>query len=1054
MRLDGQDYQLVPLGNRSQHTSTLRTHDDGTFQNTEYYKYKKLDGARKKIRLLQLKGGAIDAPDIYCELMEADYDNRFHMPTSLGAPEMYKGQQNTKGMTPKEIMRDNINAYNALSGYEIKYEALSWCWGAGDPNYIILINVQEKGRDKLYKLRVREQLALALKYLRHADRSRTLWIDAICINQDDPSERNHQVQMMSRIYTRAQEVCIWLGDSDSDSRVAIPFIKEEIIKLHKFDHLCSDKRYTEKWKALMMLMQREWFSRRWVVQEIALADKATIYCGRESMEWAQFAVAVELFVEVESATHRLSEIMQKDVKFQHVPGWFEYVSDLGASLLVQATGKVFRARRSPLDKEDTPGDKKSEVLQERVRVNQTIDPLDRKSLLSLEYLVSTFFIFGASEPRDAVYAMLALSRDAAPLASSSTHTHKDDTRLMMMTCEPFLEEKPFTVDYRRPYSEVCKDFVSFAIDRRRKLDPSQALDVLCRPWALKPPESGEKSKRLKGDPGKGKKRDSTPRKEERHWKIRERDEKDPEHKYLEGVWKPDPRPMEKYWKESEVSWDKSKKAGEVSSDWTRKQRQYFPFRKVKVDKKEGTGAKESTGEVEKTDTGESLEPEEDMELPSWVAQRSRAPIRLDFSPGIQVRITVRSNADPLVGSPQDGHRNYSAAQTRPPKLLQFRRRPSLKHYSLFLNGFILDEVEEVRDASQGGNIPSSWLDLAGWTNTTKNPPSEFWRTLVADRGRDNRNPPYYYATACRESAVKGGIKSGRIDTAALINNERNSIVAEFCRRVHAVIWNRRLFKTRRGKLGLAIDVEKGDKVSILYGCTVPVVLRQHSKTREDRVRENEEDSVMTLRRLVQNVEMLCQRKADHKERNLSAEDMAKNEEARRKAIGMIKNLEGTQLAKGQRNSKGKDKGDSREGVVGEPPPDTEPSDVEEENSEDDLGDDRKDSDPVKDAEKGSGEGSGDQTHEGHIGHAQEQQSQPESSGDGGEADLSGTRDNEPRRMKRSTTTYEKKKLAAATRDPWRWYDFLGECYVHGMMDGEAIREQFNRQIVERKFELR
>ena len=162
--------------------------------------------------------------------------------------------------------------------------------------------------------------------------------------------------------------------------MAINFIHEEITELQNFDSLCSDKKYSDKWRALMMLMQREWFSRRWVVQEIALASNAKIYCGPDSISWNDFAVAVELFVEVESATHRLSEIMQKDEKFRHVPGWFEYISELGASLLVQATGKVFRAQRIPIRESDS--DREHGKVEEDYR-DCTIDPLDRRSLLSL-----------------------------------------------------------------------------------------------------------------------------------------------------------------------------------------------------------------------------------------------------------------------------------------------------------------------------------------------------------------------------------------------------------------------------------------------------------------------------------------------------------------------------------------------------------------------------------------------------------------------------------------------------------------------------------------------
>lgn len=851
--LGDHQYKLVPFEDKDHQPPTLRSYDeDRTFEATQDYKYTNLEGSQRKIRLLQLKSGAISDTDIYCELMEADFDNRFHLPIAAGAPEKYMRPHETMGKSTYEIDEE---AFKALREYEIKFEALSWCWGTDTPNHLIFINQRDKnGQDKLYKLRVRKELALALKYLRYPNKSRTLWIDAICINQDDPSERNHQVQLMSRIYTLAQEVCIWLGEGDGASKLAIPFIKNEIMEWDKFKTLFSDNRYTAKWRALVVLMQRNWFSRRWVVQEIALATKATIYCGDDFVEWGQFAVAIEHFVDVESATRRLSEVMQQDVKLGgYLPGWFEYVSALGASLLVDATGKVFRARSAVIEG-DVPYS--SGDLMQRLRLYKNLDLLDRRKLLSLEYLVTTLFIFGASEPRDVVYSMLALSRDAAPLASSGPTSgllHKDPTRLLLTTCDPLLTAKPFPVDYRRPYTEFCKDFVSFAIERKRETDPSQALDILCRPWAL-PPRPG-KSNRLHGVTHTVKRNRLLPPRdaEQRPWTRRSIDSNGTD---LEN----DPRLMEDYWKAVE----------KPDAAWERMRDRYFPSRESQVYSK--------------------WEQSDDMPLPSWVAKVSRAPIMLYFSPGIEPQIAGRSNADPLVGHPKDNHRNYCAAQTQPPKLLQFRRRPRLNHYSLFVNGFVIDEVQEVVAASQGGNIPNSWLELAGWNDVNEDPPNAFWRTLVADRGRDNRTPPYYYARACRESAIRGGTMGGRIDTAALINNERNPILTEFCRRVHAVIWSRRLFKTKTGRLGLAFDVEKGDELCILYGCTVPVVLRQHSKTHQELVDEAEEDSVMALRRRIQKMEILRQRKAAHIDRKLSSEILERNRSALKSANKKIKAL--------------------------------------------------------------------------------------------------------------------------------------------------------------------
>jgi len=424
MNIGGQDYITVPLledasaisrRHRLQR-SELQRFDSPELAKMEVFPYDRLPRNKKRIRLLQLRSGTTHGPEVFCRLIPADYDDEFH----ILVPAKEGGEESSATQTPQDVValpktsgstqppppagetadqrrqrekqekekkreaekknrEDREARKKQVKEKEIIYEALSWAWGLDDAVYAVQIEV----KGKMYKKAVKKELALALKYLRLPDKERTLWIDAICIDQGNNNEKNHQVQMMSRIYTRANEVAVWLGEDNEDSTTAIRFIHEKIIKLEDFDSLCADKTYSDQWRALMMLMQRSWFSRRWVVQEIALASNATIYCGPDSISWNEFAVAVELFVEVESATHRLSEIMQNDERFRFVPGWFEYIAELGASLLVQATGKVFRAHRMPISESvsDKVKNKPPAIMYDPDP--DTIDPLNRRSLLSL-----------------------------------------------------------------------------------------------------------------------------------------------------------------------------------------------------------------------------------------------------------------------------------------------------------------------------------------------------------------------------------------------------------------------------------------------------------------------------------------------------------------------------------------------------------------------------------------------------------------------------------------------------------------------------------------------
>jgi len=253
--------------------------------------YEHLPREKGVIRILKLHPGSPENPDVICELETNEFKDE----------------------------RDEHEEKTGRKTSPRSYEALSWCWGIDKPNSYISILVQGQP-GQLFAKSVKSELLAALKALRYRTRPRYLWIDMICINQENIEEKNHQVEMMSYIYGCATRVCIWLGESSHSSQVALRFIDKEVLQLRNFDSLTESKQAMSKWDALQELMQRPWFSRRWVVQEIALAKKALIYCGKDRISWRKFAIAVELFVEVETATHRLSEVIKTDLKYFHMPG--------------------------------------------------------------------------------------------------------------------------------------------------------------------------------------------------------------------------------------------------------------------------------------------------------------------------------------------------------------------------------------------------------------------------------------------------------------------------------------------------------------------------------------------------------------------------------------------------------------------------------------------------------------------------------------------------------------------------------------------------------------
>ncbi|OCL07959.1 HET-domain-containing protein [Glonium stellatum] len=225
------------------------------------------------------------------------------------------------------------------------YEALSYTWGAEEPAHQISCNEKT--------MIVGPNLFHALGRLRFRTTARLLWIDAICINQKDFKEKNHQIPLMGSIYAQAKRVVIWLGEEADDSSKALALIS----KLGKIDDdeledggrallfreappipayipsflapisrsigdmvTNAAKAFIDKiapedsdseldsddisilgtehpsevrlpyqgdisWKALQAFISRPWFSRIWVIQEVVVAEKALVICGKDTLPW-------------------------------------------------------------------------------------------------------------------------------------------------------------------------------------------------------------------------------------------------------------------------------------------------------------------------------------------------------------------------------------------------------------------------------------------------------------------------------------------------------------------------------------------------------------------------------------------------------------------------------------------------------------------------------------------------------------------------------------------------------------------------------------------------
>ncbi|KAF5694483.1 heterokaryon incompatibility protein het-6 [Fusarium denticulatum] len=102
------------------------------------------------------------------------------------------------------------------------YEALSYTWG--DPSITETITMTTQGFKTTQQFSITSNYFSALKRLRYKNKPRVLWIDAFAIDQSNLDERNYQVSFMSKIYSRAAGVIVYLGESSDDSDLAIEFI--------------------------------------------------------------------------------------------------------------------------------------------------------------------------------------------------------------------------------------------------------------------------------------------------------------------------------------------------------------------------------------------------------------------------------------------------------------------------------------------------------------------------------------------------------------------------------------------------------------------------------------------------------------------------------------------------------------------------------------------------------------------------------------------------------------------------------------------------------------
>lgn len=277
---------------------------------------------------------------------------------------------------PKRVEWEWIHV--SLDDLPAPYKAFSYTWG--DPTLCSMMFLPDD-----HIVAITRSVDSILRYVVEEEMREYFWIDAICICQTNVDEKSSQVLLMGEIYASALMVIVSLGSPSEDSDAAmlfVPALFDAFEKLEAHETPITSKIFTEpaeearlclwpseKWIALHNLLQRAWFQRVWVVQEVVIGANAVLVCGSRSIEWTKFATTISKIL-----AGGLSYFLS--LQSRGIPGSMASVNRI-------ETLRQVRGLRLPV---------------------------------SLRSLLLEFISYHSTNPRDKIYALLALVTDGSSSA--------------------------------------------------------------------------------------------------------------------------------------------------------------------------------------------------------------------------------------------------------------------------------------------------------------------------------------------------------------------------------------------------------------------------------------------------------------------------------------------------------------------------------------------------------------------------------------------------------------------------------------------------------------
>lgn len=359
-------------------------------------------------------------------------------------PDRYEATLKCRLLTVEVIDTEGVGIPDTSE--TIKFEALSYAWGSDIPKATIVCN---DGR----VLPIGENLADALVFLRREKSSRYLWCDAICINQSNIDEKALQVRNMLRIFEKADRVIAWIGLPRFESQtlaseefsfnetnllfsalnnwaVVNSIINDDFGPSGSHRPKCGEIARTIYETLVEHCVERQWFFRTWVRQEVFAAKQSTIQSGQETIDLEKFLNMLFKFASVweRSAFSTLDSRGRSEVRRNqqlHPPRTCHTLSRDLMHAGTDRPGYSLPARRR-------------RYTSHWLRVLQ--DGTD----------------FDVTDPRDRVYGALGM------IQSNETRLYVDD--------RPEFRKARFPIDYSKTVSEVYQDVVKFLIGLDENLD--------------------------------------------------------------------------------------------------------------------------------------------------------------------------------------------------------------------------------------------------------------------------------------------------------------------------------------------------------------------------------------------------------------------------------------------------------------------------------------------------------------------------------------------------------------------------------------------------------